>query len=59
MKENEAQDDAVDRAEKRKMDELISRKETAQKKEEDEEDATSKQDIEILKKRVKDLEDKS
>ena len=52
MKENEAQDDAVDRAEKRKMDELISRKETAQKKEEDEEDATSKQDIEILKKRV-------
>ena len=41
------------------MDELISRKETAQKKEEDEEDATSKQDIEILKKRVKDLEDKS
>ena len=65
MKENE-QDDAVDRAEKSKMDDAIRRKEIAQKKEEDQEDAETKQDgqlnkqeIEVLKKRVKNLEDNS
>ena len=57
MKENEAQDDAVDRVEKEKLNALVSRKEKDQKKEEDQEDAKSKQDIEILKRRVKNLED--
>ena len=66
MKENEAQDDAVDRVEKDKLNALVSRKEKDQKKEEDREDAETKQDgqlnkqeIEILKKRVKNLEDNS
>tara|TARA_R100001591_G_scaffold101072_2_gene107745 strand:- start:2124 stop:2342 length:219 start_codon:yes stop_codon:yes gene_type:complete len=65
MKENE-QDDAVDRVEKEKLNALVSRKEKDQKKEEDQEDAETKQDgqlnkqeIEILKKRVKNLEDNS
>ena len=59
MKENEAQDDAVDRVEKEKLNALVSRKEKDQKKEEDQEDAESKQEIEVLKKRVKNLEDNS
>ena len=65
MKENE-QDDAVDRVEKEKLNALVSRKEKDQKKEEDQEDAETKQDgqlnkqeIEVLKKRVKNLEDNS
>tara|TARA_R100000657_G_C4622140_1_gene72144 strand:+ start:347 stop:568 length:222 start_codon:yes stop_codon:yes gene_type:complete len=66
MKEFVSKDDAVDSVEKKKLDALVSRKELNQKKEEDQEDAETKQDgqlnkqeIEILKKRVKNLEDNS
>ena len=66
MKEFVSKDDAVDSVEKKKLDALVSRKELDQKKEEDQEDAETKQDgqlnkqeIEVLKKRVKNLEDNS